>query len=754
MTASLAFGLLAGVLGALGARAQGFMPVAGPWLAAAVSLALLLLRAPVIRRWRKLQALRALAALICGFLLVWWQVSRYEQQRLPEQFEQRLLSQAVIEGLPLRRGADCYFTARLQATGAVPAFSGSVHAALRWSGAPELHAGERWQLLTALHAPSQPANPGSVDGQALSLRLRRHASGHVIASPLNRALPGATHPLDYWRERIGSGIAARVSERDTAALIIALAIGDTQRVSVEQWRVFNANGITHLIAISGLHVTLFCVLASAAMAALWRRLGFVQTRVSRSSCAALFGLGASGIYALLAGWSVPTQRTLLMLAAWHGLQMCSRPRRATQTLAAGLIGVLCLDPLAPLAAGFWLSFLAVAALLLGGALAGERVRGWRGLLHEQGLVAVALLPASLAVFGSVSLAGLLVNLVAIPFFSLLLVPLILAATLCLGVCPPLALALLRLCAWLIGLAWPLLQGVADNPMALWHADPAPWWFALAALTLLVVILPWPAWMRASAALALLPLLAPVRTSLAPGSFAATVFDVGGGEATLLRTAHHALLFDDGEVWGSAGIVSATRLVPALHYYHVLTLDRLVLPRLDADRGAGAAALNAALAVREFYAGGSTAAPVEFHACVAGQRWQWDGVEFETLDQASCALRVATASSELLLPGGASAATQRARLAPQLARHPGWTSVALIPGHGSRAAFAPSLPDALQPQLVILSAPALAPQRASVAATLRAWTAGGAQLRVTGRDGALELQFHSSGRVLVAQWRKP
>jgi competence protein ComEC len=195
-------------------------------------------------------------------------------------------------------------------------------------------------------------------------------------------------------------------------------------------------------------------------------------------------------------------------------------------------------------------------------------------------------------------------------------------------------------------------------------------------------------------------------------------------------------------------------VPALHYYHVLTLDRLVLPRLDADRGAGAAALNAALTVHEFYAGGSTAAPVEFHACVAGQRWQWDGVEFETLDEASCALRVATANSELLLPGSASAATQRARLAPQLAGHPGRTRVALVPGHGSRSAYSASLPEALQPQLVILSAPVRAPQRASVAATLRAWTAGGAQLRITGRDGALELQFQSSGRVLVAQWRKP
>jgi len=336
--------------------------------------------------------------------------------------------------------------------------------------------------------------------------------------------------------------------------------------------------------------------------------------------------------------------------------------------------------------------------------------------------------------------------------------LILAATLCLGIGPPLALLLLKLCAWLIGLAWPLLQGVADSPMALWHADPAPWWFALAAVAVLVVMLPWPAWMRASAALVLLPVLAPVRTSIASGSFAATVFDLGAGEATLLRTAQHTLLFDDGEVWGSAGIASATRLLPALRHYHIVTLDRLVLPRVDADRGAGATALTAALMVRELYAGGTPPPPVEFRPCAAGQRWQWDGVDFETLDAASCAMRVATANSELLLPGSASAATQSARLAPQLARqralHPNQTSVALIPGHGSRSAYSASLLSTLQPQLAILSAPLRAPQRATVAATLRAWSAAGAQLRITGRDGALELQFQPSGRVLLAQWRKP
>jgi competence protein ComEC len=725
--------------------------------------ALALLCAPCWRPLAWAHPLRACGALLIGFLMVWWQVRVYEQLRLPEDFDERLLCHVTIVDPPLRRGDELSFSARLEsdALAAPPlASTAARNAQLRWRGAPALHAGERWQLLLALHAPLLAANPGGIDAAAANLRARWHAGGQVIDSPLNRPLPGARRTLDYWRERIATRIAAVVDERDAAALIIALAIGDTQRVSGEQWRVFNADGITHLVAISGLHVTLFCVLTSTAMSALWRRARCLQTRWSRASCAACFGLCASTGYALLSGWSVPAQRTLLMLAAWHGLQICARPRRAAQTLSAGLVGVLCLDPLAPLAAGFWLSFLAVAALLLGGAVAGAARGGWRAPLHEQGVVAVALLPVTLAVFGSVSLAGLLVNLVAIPFFSLLLVPLILAATLCLWICAPLAALLLKLCAWLIAIAWPLLQWFADRPAALLHADPDSWWYALAAVAVFIVMLPWARWMRLSALLVLVPALAPLRTGIATGAFAATVFDVGAGEAVLLRTAHHSLLFDDGEVWGSAGAVSARRILPALRHYQLAALDRLILPRLDADHGAGAAALAASIAVGAYYSGGARAPPPEFQRCARAQRWQWDGVDFEVLDERSCALRVSVSAGEgsgasahggaLLLAGSADAATQAAVLVPQLDA----TAVALIPGHGSRSARSATLIQAIDPRLAILSAPLHTAGRATVAATLRAWRNAGAQLRSTGHDGALELSFLPDGRIYLAQWRKP
>lgn len=736
MTGIHALALLAGVLAALGLHAQGLERAAGP---AAMGLALLL--AP---------RLRPLGTLCAGLLWAGWALQQYQQARLAADFDERVLVVAKLEDLPLRRGADEFFTAALQPVRAGELPVARVRAQLRWSAAPQLHAGERWQLLVSLHAPAGAANPGSLAAAAQPLRLRLHAAGQVLPSALNQRLAPAPASLDALRERIARAIAARVDERDAAALIIALAIGDTQRVSVEQWRVFNAVGITHLVAISGLHVTMFCLLMAGLTAWLWRRCPWLQPRVPRHSCATLIGVAAALGYALLAGWSVPTQRTLLMLASWHGLHMAARPRRAVRTLAAGLIGVLLLDPLAPLAAGFWLSFLAVAVLLLQGTLMPAIDTGWRALLRTQACVTVALLPVTVAVFGSVSLVGLAVNLVAIPFFSLLLVPLILAGSVALGVWPALATLLFKLAAVAIGAFWPLARLVAGSPMALLHIAAPPWWYALAALAGAVALLPLRPWMRCTALLALLPAAVPAATRVPPGAFTATVFDVGRGEAVLLRTARHALLYDDGEVWGSAGAVAATRLVPALRRYGLGALDLVMLPRLDADRGAGVLALSAALPVLQLAAGAARVLPPEFAPCLSGAHWQWDGVDFEMLDGPSCALRISARGNALLLPQAADAGVQAQQLAPRLQP----TAVVLVPGHGSASARQPALMHATAARLALLSDTARGAHRTGAAATLRAWQAAGAQTHVTGIDGALELRFEPGGAIDLLRWNRP
>ncbi|MGH8253487.1 MAG: DNA internalization-related competence protein ComEC/Rec2 [Steroidobacteraceae bacterium] len=734
MTGFQALALLGGVLLALLAHAHALAGML--WLA--------VLGLPLWCRVR----LRALAVACAGVLWAWWPLHQYDAALLPPDFDQRLLVTAQIEGLPFLRGAEESFTARLRPVRDHELGSDWLRATLHWPNAPEVRAGERWQLLVTLRAPPGNANPGSAALTLQPLRLRVHASGQVLESALNHRLsrPGAT--LDVLREHIARAIAARVTDRDEAALIIALAIGDTQRVSNEQWRVFNAVGITHLVAISGLHVTLFCLVMAWVAAKLWERIRVLQPRVPRHTFATLIGLAASLAYALLAGWSVPTQRTLLMLAAWHSLRWMARPRPPARTLAVGLIGVLLLDPLAPLAAGFWLSFLAVAALLVQGALTSVALSGARALLHTQMYVMAALLPATVAVFGSISLAGLAVNLVAIPLFSLLLVPLILAATVMLALCPALATLLFKLAALVIAGFWPTMHAAASTPISLLRIAPPAWWYLLAAFALAVALLPWRPWMRGTALLALLPAALPAAARIAPGSIVATVFDVGRGEAVLVHTASHALLFDDGETWGSAGAISANPIVSALRYYHVRSLDQIVLPRLDGDRGAGVLALHAVLPVRSLASGDTGAVPPEFGACQSGARWRWDGVDFEIFEGQACTLRVSTGGSSLLLPGSAAALGEALEAGdmPQ--------GIVLAPAHGAIVPRMRQLQSNGSSPWLLLSASARDAAKADLAAALRADPGAGARTRITGLDGALEIRIGPKGVMELRSWKRP
>jgi competence protein ComEC len=761
MTALCAFGLLAGALAAIGAWSEGLYDW-HPWQLYALAGAGLLLS--LLRRGRPL------GTACIGALLAACALADYQRHRLPASCDERVLVRALIEGIPQRRGAALQFTALLSPLRAGTVLLPGTRASLRWEQSPALEPGEAWQLLVTLHAPPAAANPGSMDEALQSLRLRLHASGQVIASPLDARLLPAAASLDRLRGRLAHWMAAQLPERDSAALLVALAVGDTQRVSPEQWRVFNAVGITHLVAISGLHVTGFSLVAGWLAAQSWRRSPRLQRRVVRASFAAAVGVLAAAGYALLSGWSVPAQRTLVMLACWHGLQALARRRDAATTLAAGLAGVLLLDPLAPLAAGFWLSFLAVGSLLLAGALApvgNARGRGWapavRTLLAEQAWVGAALLPVTVAVFGSVSLAGLGVNLLAIPFFSLLLVPLVLASTALALAWPALAVAPLRLAAWLAQQAWPLLEAAANLPHALWRVQPAAWWYGLAAAGLAVLLLPWRGWMRASAALALLPLAWPQRAALQPGEFAATVFDAGGGEAILLRTGHHALLYGDGEVHGSEGRTTARVIVPALRHYGLTQLDRVLLPRVDADQGAGVAALDAALEAPPALWAGTGAAggagnargvvgeglPPEFTACQPGTGWSWDGVAFDWLAGSGCALRVSSGVAALLLTGAERAAALAGSIAPALAPAP----LVLVPGKAARSAHSPAFVATAQAQVAFVATTARAATQGSASATIAAWCASGARVLVTGLTGAIEFVARPDGEIRIAMPRR-
>jgi competence protein ComEC len=365
---------------------------------------------------------------------------------------------------------------------------------------------------------------------------------------------------------------------------------------------------------------------------------------TRENFAASIGLAAATAYALLAGLSVPTQRTLIMLAAWLLARSMARASPPMQPLAIALAAVLLLDPFAPLAAGFWLSFGAMGAILLVTQTRMVRRATLQEAVAVQLTVAAVLAPLTLACFGSVSMLGPIVNAAAIPYISWLLVPVILLALALMPVWPAAADQALSFAEWLHNIAWPWLAAAADSPLALAYASPPWWWYVLAAAAIVIAATPWPVRLRLAAIVCILPLVAANRGTPSPGGLELNALDVGENMAVVVQTAGHVLLYGTGESYGTEGSRVENIVVPFLRSRGVRAVDALVIGKLTPVTGSGVTALLAALPVRQTLIGGGGAADFPgSRTCNAGEEWSWDGVRFSLL--ASCILSIQTAHAE-------------------------------------------------------------------------------------------------------------
>jgi competence protein ComEC len=475
------------------------------------------------------------------------------------------------------------------------------------------------------------------------------------------------------------------------------------------------------MSISGLHVTLWAWLATALVGALWRRLALRWPKallvLPTPWAAGLGGVAFATAYALFAGWGVPAQRTVLMLAVVVGLRLSVRrwPWPAVWLLA--MAAVVLLDPWALMQAGFWLSFVAVAILFAtdpgrrppaaGPGGVRRAARAFMGLLREQGVVTVALAPLTLLLFGQFSVVGLVANLAAIPWVTLLVTPLAL-----LGIFAP---PLWDAAAWAVQGLSLALQWLAQWPGAALFRPVAPGPLALAAVlggVLLVLRLPWA--VRLSGLMLLWPALLYTPPRPVPGQFELIALDVGQGSAVLLRTAGHSLLYDTGPRYGpqpDAADAGERVVLPLLRALGE-RLDAVVVSHSDSDHSGGAASVQAAQPQARWLSS-YDADPAR--RCVAGQRWRWEGVDFEVLhpqpddyDEAghgrlssnamSCVLLVTSGQHSAWLGGDIDAAHE-VRLA--MARPELRASVMLAPHHGSQTSSSPVLLNALHPGLVLV-----------------------------------------------------
>jgi competence protein ComEC len=699
---------------------------------------------------------RWLCALPLGVAWALWCGTQAMQARLPRALEGRdVLVVGSLDGLPLARTDASRFTLRVESAqldGRPLALRGLL--TVSWyEGAPPLAPCTRWRLLLRLKRPRALLDPGSTDSERSALERGIVATGYVREDEGNRRLPGPRWCVDGTRAAIARGIAARVHDPHDAALLRAFAVGDTRGLDQQDWAVARANGVSHLIAISGFHVgvaAVFGVWLAWLVYAWWPPAALRLPRPQAQAAAALL---FAVVYSALAGFGLPTVRTLLMIAV-VALARCSRRGSSgAQSLALAMIAILLADPLAVLAPGFWLSFVGVAFLIL---CLQAQGRGWRAFLHElsagQLLMTVALLPLTLWFFGQASLVGALSNLVAVPVVSFVIVPCALFGMLLLLLCPPLAAPVLWLAARIVHAQWWLFERMATWPGAHWYL-PAVQLHALllAVVGALWMFMPRGVPLRWLGAVLFLPLLLPPRSTPADGAFRLWVLDVGQGLAVLVRTHDHLLVYDTGARYPSGFDLGEAVVLPSIHALGLSRVDMLMISHGDNDHAGGAQTVAEAFPQARRLAGEPARMRVPMQQCAAGQAWQWDGVRFRVLSPApgggdrdndsSCVLLVEGRGGRVLLPGDISS---KAEPAVAAAVGTGPPPVLVVPHHGSKTSSGAAFIAALRPSLALVSAGwrnRFGHPRAEV---LARYAEAGVPLFNTAVEGAVEVEFPADG----------
>jgi len=592
---------------------------------------------------------------------------------------------------------------------------------ISWYGglASEVKAGERWQLMVRLKQPHGMLNPGSFDYEKWLFERKIRATGYVKKSDDNIRLSEASFfSVNAYREKLKNDIIKLMPDSDYRSIVLALALGDKSEITPAQWDVFTATGTNHLVAISGLHIGLVAGAVFFLAGMLARRLPGLLIHFPYYKVAAFAAMIAALFYAMLAGFAIPTQRALIMIAVVMLFMMRSQRINARTILLSALVMVLIVDPFSALSVGFWLSFIAVAAILYAMQSRTSAKGLWWKWGRLQWIVSVALIPALLFTFQTFSIISPIANVLAVPWVSFFVVPLVLLSVV-FSFLSPVAEFFLFLADQLLFVLWLILDYLAALPYAQWQQfSPLGWTLVPAVLGVILMLAPkgFPA--KYLAIFLLLPMFIVKPPTPDANQFKFSLLDVGQGLAAVVQTQNHLLVFDTGPRYLSGFDTGEAVVMPYLRSIGVSKIDTLMISHGDNDHIGGAASLIKNMDIERIL----TSVPEKItnksaDLCFSGLRWVWDGVVFEVLNpeslddfgrsrksgnNRSCVLRVSAGENAVLLTGDIEKRAEKKLLKKWLKSNPEKLMANLLtaPHHGSNSSSTSAFIKAVDPGYVL------------------------------------------------------
>ncbi len=647
--------------------------------------------------------------------------------------------------------------------------AGPKSALISYYGSSEILPGQHWQFDVKLKRPWGLVNPGGFNVQAWYAQERIDAVGSVVAQ--TEVAAGVSSDLQYYHHGIRSGVSRRMSstgiDEDSLGVLKALTVADKSGIDDQLWKLFQVFGINHLLVISGLHIGLVAGLGFALgnlLSKVFSLCGYQQyVLFLPHTTAALLAVA----YAALAGFSLSTNRALVMLCAFLLASVLSRRSSSWNNLLIAAFLVVVFNPLQILGSGFWLSFGAVAWLLW--------LNMWRpsvGLLMQLLYVhigmSLVMIPLGGFWFGGASAVSALANFCLIPLVGFFIVPLSLLAASVGWVSHDMGDSLFRLAAWPLDLLIPFARQLMESEHdALYHhfypTLPSVLLAVFGLCLLAARALP-KSFMFCVILCA--PLLLPRGTNRLEDEQLAklTVLDVGQGTAMIFRDGIRTLVYDTGGGDPQGRNLAQSVVIPYLRHENVRALDTLVISHGDSDHSAGTDDLLSTFLVAQYFSGAVVDKPMlnSPRKCVAGKAWQWNAsIHFQFLspsnekalssNNGSCVLQITVGDTRILLTGDIDA--RREKTLVDYWRNQLLSGWMLVPHHGSNSSSSRLWLKFVQAETLVFSSGYSNAFGHPHRDVLERSKSGNTALYATPDDGAIEFIFSGQGITAITRYRK-